>query len=94
MAYLTIRKISGFDKFNRLKARTGHGWQDMDCRIRIAGHRYGHGLQDMDTDMDSRTWIAGQGLQDMDTDMNWSYEHAWCLQQKEFKSHRYIVYPV
>ena len=69
----------------------------MDCRIRIEGHRYGHGSQDMDTDMDCRTWITGQGLQDMDTDMNCtqqqyqSYEHAWCLQQKEFKSHRYIL---
>ena len=68
----------------------------MDGRTWIAGY----GLQDTDTDMDCRTWIAGQRLQDMDTDMNcaqqqyWSYEHVWCLQQKEFKSHRYIVYPV
>ena len=64
----------------------------MDCRtpVRIVGHRYRHGSQDMDSDMDRRAWIAGQGLQDMD--MNWSYEHACCLQFKEFKSH--IVYPV
>ena len=61
MANLTIRKISGFDQFNGLKARTGHEWQDMDCRtwiagyglqdmdcrIQIAGHRYGHGSQDI-----------------------------------------------
>ena len=64
----------------------GHGMQDTDCRTQIrtwvAGHGYGHGSKDMDTDMNctqQQYRING---------------HAWCLQQKEFKSHRYIVYPV
>ena len=65
-----IQKMSRFDKFNGIKARTGHGWQDIECRTWIAGY----GLQVTDMDMDRRTWIrtwiAGQGLQDMDTDMN------------------------
>ena len=88
----------------------GHGLQDMYCRIQIAGHRYGHGSQDMDTDMDRRTWItrlvsrtgiAGHGhgheLQDMDTDMDcrtWTRTWVRNSKGKEFKSHRYIVYPV
>ena len=56
----------------------GHGFQDMDCRIQIAGHRYGHGSRDMDTDMDRRTGIAGHGygpgLKDMDTDMGTEFK--------------------
>ena len=72
----------------------GHGLQDMDCRIWIAGHGYGHGLKDMDTDMDRSIGIAGHGhgheLQDMDTDMDC---RTW-TQQKEFKSCWYIVSPV
>ena len=50
-------------------------------RTGIAGHGHVHELKDMDMDMDCRTWTR-------------SYEHAWCLHQKEFKSHQYIVYPV
>ena len=45
----------------------GHGLQDMDCWIRIAGHGRRHGSQDMDTDMDMD--MDTEMDTDMDTDM-------------------------
>ena len=83
-AYLKIRKISGFDQFNGLKARTGHGSQDMDTDMDRRTWIAGQGLQDMDTDMNCRTliwtWIAGHG-----------HGHGYRIQKVRNSK---VVYPV
>ena len=75
----------------------GHGLQDMDRRIWIAGHSYGHGLKDMDTDMDRSIGIAGHGhgheLQDMDTDMDCrTWTRTWVRTRTHWIQYKYDIF--